>query len=323
MSVVQESTKKYYSLEEDEAKFKNLVSIDSLESFSAYKNLIYFVRNNIFEGHSYDNNKSQEDFLKTFGDKNIYELKEKIGRLIVLLKNIVDTLGDSFLDKENIHVMSLYQGPGFESFSDGMLKQKIFDPTVDESIKSGGTQDYGYSVFSIDSEGVMQKVDRVASSKPEDYKKLLSYLENGDFLIHGFGLNVTEGGIWDLDKNRKDPSLVFNTFQKPKFGFSGENFVFNRYMESIKELFNKQNGIAKEAVTASPKNPFYFQTDPPHPLIPVVIGHPDIPDLRWCHANHAYIPTKNGINVLKMISSKEEMENEKKRLEDQNSNNEI
>jgi hypothetical protein len=39
-----------------------------------------------------------------------------------------------------------------------------------------------------------------------------------------------------------------------------------------------------------------------HPQIPVVLNHPDIPELRWCHADYAAIPTKNGYNIIEMIT---------------------
>lgn len=39
-----------------------------------------------------------------------------------------------------------------------------------------------------------------------------------------------------------------------------------------------------------------------HPQIPIVLNHPDIPELRWCHADYAAIPTKNGYNIIEMIT---------------------
>jgi len=39
-----------------------------------------------------------------------------------------------------------------------------------------------------------------------------------------------------------------------------------------------------------------------HPYIPVVFNHPNIPELRWCHADYAAIPTKNGYNIIEMIT---------------------
>jgi hypothetical protein len=47
---------------------------------------------------------------------------------------------------------------------------------------------------------------------------------------------------------------------------------------------------------------FVGPNDGNHPLIPIIINHPDIPELRWCHADYAAIPTKNGYNVLEMIT---------------------
>jgi hypothetical protein len=39
-----------------------------------------------------------------------------------------------------------------------------------------------------------------------------------------------------------------------------------------------------------------------HPRIPIIINHPEIPELRWCHADYAAIPTKEGYNILEMIT---------------------
>tara|TARA_Y100000031_G_scaffold156908_1_gene214106 strand:- start:305 stop:1549 length:1245 start_codon:yes stop_codon:yes gene_type:complete len=39
-----------------------------------------------------------------------------------------------------------------------------------------------------------------------------------------------------------------------------------------------------------------------HPRIPIVLNHPDIPELRWCYADYASIPTKKGLNIIKMIT---------------------
>ncbi|MFA7252557.1 MAG: hypothetical protein WC027_01750 [Candidatus Paceibacterota bacterium] len=304
-----ENLDKNFSLDEDIVNFRKLNSIDSLESFDNYHTMIYFIRNNILKA----------DHYVRYKNKSLDELEENIWKIISTLKNIIDILGNSFFKKENIHVMSLYHGPGFESFSDKILMQKIFDPEVGEAVRSDGTKDYGYTVFSsIGPNGEISEIDRIVSDDPGDYKKLQTYIEDGNFLIHGFGLSVQKGGIWNLDRDKSSPLSVFDNFNRPMFGFSEGNATYNRYIESVKKLFDQQDGVLKKAVVASPDNPFYFKTNPPHPLIPIVISHPNIPDLRWCNSSHAYIPTKNGISVLKMISSKKEMEDERNRLENNN-----
>lgn len=35
-----------------------------------------------------------------------------------------------------------------------------------------------------------------------------------------------------------------------------------------------------------------------HGTVPICIGHPNIPELRWCHAQYASIPTKTRLNFL-------------------------
>ena len=39
-----------------------------------------------------------------------------------------------------------------------------------------------------------------------------------------------------------------------------------------------------------------------HPYLPIVVNHPNLPELRWCHADYAAIPTKNGYNIIEMIT---------------------
>jgi hypothetical protein len=39
-----------------------------------------------------------------------------------------------------------------------------------------------------------------------------------------------------------------------------------------------------------------------HPWIPVVQDHPELPNLRWCHAEYAYIPTDKNANIVRFIS---------------------
>ncbi len=45
-----------------------------------------------------------------------------------------------------------------------------------------------------------------------------------------------------------------------------------------------------------------FEPSTPHPVIPVILNNPNINELRWCHADFAYIPTKKGMNIIEMIT---------------------
>ncbi|MBU4338793.1 hypothetical protein KKD57_04530 [Patescibacteria group bacterium] len=53
---------------------------------------------------------------------------------------------------------------------------------------------------------------------------------------------------------------------------------------------------------------FGHQDQGEHPRIPIVRNHPGIKNLKLCHADYALIPTKNGINILEMITTQESKE---------------
>jgi len=308
-----------YYLETQE--FSSFDKINSLESLNVFFRAIGFLESLFMrDGIAYE---YRDDFLRLLGDDGkVFE--GKIFEMNKVFRDMLFTLSDNGLRNEGLHVMGLYHPvtSGHEDeFTQKMLLQKIYNPEDYSSLVPAGTKDYGYNTFSF-VDGKVNFINRFRQLKEEgdeEYRQRLldSVKHKNAFLMHNFGLNVSSRGIWDLDKNPGDFSLYMTL--KPIFGFGDDNEVYKRYVLSVKKLF-EENPEVKEAFEAD-KDPFYFNTRPSHPLIPVILGHPDIPDLRWCHASHAYIPTKNGINILKMISSKEEMENEKKRLEDKNSNN--
>jgi hypothetical protein len=74
-------------------------------------------------------------------------------------------------------------------------------------------------------------------------------------------------------------------------------------METLGLLFkNKKTDKKGPKMTDLFKLAYRSPDEHGHPLIPIVINHPDIPELRWCHADYAAIPTKNGYNIIEMIT---------------------
>lgn len=43
-------------------------------------------------------------------------------------------------------------------------------------------------------------------------------------------------------------------------------------------------------------------TNTGHLHVPIIHNHPEVSELKWCHADYASIPTKKGLNILEMIT---------------------
>ncbi|OHA53352.1 MAG: hypothetical protein A2Z62_02585 [Candidatus Terrybacteria bacterium RIFCSPLOWO2_02_42_20] len=112
------------------------------------------------------------------------------------------------------------------------------------------------------------------------------------------GLSVSKrGDFWYLSVPYKITNAVI-------FGFGLKNKAFQNYLEKAK--FYVENEYSSEEYSSieyltGRKN--YLNRE--HPVIPIMVKHPDVTELRWCHADYASIPTKKGLNILEMITDKE------------------
>jgi len=296
--------------------FSSFSGVDSLDSFKGFLDVVQFLAC-FFEkkGIGYDH---QDEFIKLLNEEEKDVTEDKILKMTKVFQGLLRKLGNNYLSHESLHVMGLYHPRDKHrgEFEKKMLLQKVYSPEDYSSLDQAGTEDFGYNVFSIQN-GKVVLLDRDRRNEKEgleEYKKrLCDHGKNKNiFLMHNFGLNVSNEGIWDLDHGPHDDSLYMNSALRPHFGFSHRNGAYGRYISSVKDLFDKNPVIKHEFI--ADKDPFYYNTEPSHPLIPIVIGYPGIPELRWCHASHAYMSTKNGISVIEMISSKEEFEKQKSRL---------
>ena len=95
--------------------------------------------------------------------------------------------------------------------------------------------------------------------------------------------------IINANKSFTSSSIAGSTFREYSYrtlkGIIDEIRIFDQ--NGIKYIGQIISGFAREAM---------------HPRIPMVKNHPDIPELRWCHADYAAIPTKNGYNIIEMIT---------------------
>lgn len=127
-------------------------------------------------------------------------------------------------------------------------------------------------------------------------------------------LSLSCGGIWYAsgEPARRGSELYL---EQAFFGFSGENKAFVRYVTKMIDEWEYGECTAPSLTGDLHRHhgqgqhgelfEFLDGQDSAHIYLSVILGHPDIPNLRWCHASHAYIPTKNGMNFCKMISSPE------------------
>lgn len=148
------------------------------------------------------------------------------------------------------------------------------------------------------------------------------YLESDETIREsGFtsrGLSVEErGGYWW----NKGPGTVsaMPELHDVIFGFGPHNKAFVAYLNKVKELkgqissqYEEENFTNKDIEhLLTPEVEAYGEPfEDYHPHIPVYNSHPDIPDLRWCHASYGYIPTEKSFNVLEFTSKDIDNKNE-------------
>jgi hypothetical protein len=298
-----------------EAKKQKIAAISSIDSIEALQEINQIIGSSLSilsRLSSRIANNDDKIFAARIGNERCDQLRISLFKAVNLLYKTVEMLGDNFIDNTNVHVMGGIYLPrnkqgATEEFTKQGLAQVIFDPTLTLN------PDQKYELRSVIEPG---KIVGKRLSLPEDddsinfdqYKNELR--ENETFLISDTRLAVSNGGIWGLD-GRKD-SMLHNAPARPIFGFGKENLAYIKYLKSVLNLFSEiepkrpEDRLIIQCLTdllqygrSNTYSPF---GDTPHPEIPIVIGHSGIHELRWCHASDAYIPTKNGINIIKMIS---------------------
>lgn len=117
------------------------------------------------------------------------------------------------------------------------------------------------------------------------------------------GLSLSKrGAFWSL-------STPYQIKKHIIFGFGLKNKAFQDYLEKTKLYVANEHGFSNvpneyssiEYLTGRKDD--LIKSDQ-HPAIPIIVKHPDVPELRWCHADYASIPTKKGLNILEMITDK-------------------
>ena len=90
----------------------------------------------------------------------------------------------------------------------------------------------------------------------------------------------------------REASVTLNMILEPIMYYKDDDFDFAGSSEKLKE----SNEVAILGIIGDSHDTGH------HPRIPIIKNHPKIPDLRWCYADYAFVPTKNGINIIKTVA---------------------
>jgi|GEM_PF-2254240 len=104
-------------------------------------------------------------------------------------------------------------------------------------------------------------------------------------------LRIIEGFIHEIKSSENVPERKYIKYDDFKYEAEGA--------KTLNALLSKAN-LSKDNDSISVVR--MIRREDEHPRIPLITNHPDIPELRWCHADYAAIPTKNGYNILEMVT---------------------
>ncbi|PSO45966.1 MAG: hypothetical protein BRC25_00265 [Parcubacteria group bacterium SW_6_46_9] len=246
-----------------------------------------------------------------------------------------------------------------QAMSEGLFMQKILDPETfldihpdDKGKFHGIATDMIFN--KVESNELVDSIELMEETEENQKEKIRQYKDDPSVYIAGSrGLSVTRGGVWGkVGVDRQQSPIV-----QPMYGFGDKSKAFNTYMKKVSKIFKSKKlsgavekfestrlyssnikklknstgvGFERPDVlyrsiqdTLGEKEIDRFDTykepDFNHPRIPIINGHPDIPDLRWCFADYASIPTEENLNILEFISEDFEEEKAESRTESEKS----
>ncbi len=139
----------------------------------------------------------------------------------------------------------------------------------------------------------------LASGKDPDTEKIIDFLKTKD-LIASPGLSLAYGN----DSHIKYHSLTgasdnLNKWKNPFFNFSHKSKAFDDYLKNTEQYVKKIQGETHLDL---------YWAQETHPKVPMIFTK-DFPAFRWCMADTAYVPMKDGPNFFKFYSKDEENKN--------------
>ncbi len=239
------------------------------------------------------------------------------------MKTIETLTDDNFIKKTFNHRFSWTSAVNRDKtmkylVKDKLLLQKIFDQTKQKEYGKkcgdGGCVPYPRIKYTFNNQN--QLIDLTGNPEEESYSILPTALSTSP-----------RGYVWELD-HKNDVNIALNIV----FGFGNKNKAFHHYLTKIKKLYDEIlpqirkkeimacEGISHNEILTNRDISNYkdyineylggvgvhyeigSNSEYHHPIIPIISNHPDIPELRWCHADYASIPTKKGLNLIEMVS---------------------
>lgn len=272
----------------------------------------------MFPKHLVEKTGGVKGYIRKIVDRHNLNNKPNNESVVNVLRKIT---GGNFPDKTFNHVLNGYTriDPKLDLFKEErMILQEISSQKYFEL----GCP-YGFFIFNLESNEQVIDFSSYGNGTVKNYYYDLSATSTENigllkkiretpslFLVASEGLSVLHGDVWDGYNEISFRSV-------PLFGFDHNNKVFNYYINSYKNIihnlkFNEKTyeELAERTVKRAVGSIEYMQgiKDLPanighgHPIIPLIINHPDLSNLRWCHADYAAFPTKKGYNVLEMIT---------------------
>ena len=227
-----------------------------------------------------------------------------------LLRSIAAKLGDDFYQKQNLHIAGLVGGikhsRDVEPNRRRMLLTRFFEPGFqrDEHVP------VEYAVFDRDNNKLLDVSNSAILEAATSPDTLDDWLEkNNYYLFSRTELSINNAGKEKWTEMGRPTIDAIDFVSSGIYGFSPQNSAYKNYLEQADSLMDNLptwESISHNRMVnrARIKNLIEGTDDGKyHPFIPVIIGHSNLPDLRWCHASTISLPTINGLNIIDIKSS--------------------
>jgi hypothetical protein len=214
-------------------------------------------------------------------EKLFYQLAEKHGKELVYFQDIAP------LDVGDDEQRKPYKRWTFLEKHDSGL-EKTEPPATDEEREKA----ISYYNMSVGVESWLDQIQTPIYVFGNKNKAFVHYLES---ILHNPGIKEALSHSWPYGWKEKFDKLDLAD-QKTLDYWANLGYLSEAEREEQGEIFEESGAMSFDSLRylIEGKKIMYHTG---HPCIPVV-RHPDIPELRWCHAEMAIVPTKKNLNVL-------------------------